>query len=196
MQYEWMPVHRKQFRVRQATGAGEAWARLCRRRLQGTWARTLPCRSNMAVAIFVCMPVCFSVVVLARLWRHLGAHPSLLPHARPLPAYPHTPLFHSAVTPSRFPPPPQYLELVKELITSGTFRPDRTGTGTYSRLGRVTRWNLRHTFPLLTSKRVFWKGEGPAGRGGGGAAVRCGVCGAVAGPAGLWGSDRHRQERG
>lgn len=52
----------------------------------------------------------------------------------------------------------QYLELVKELITSGTFRPDRTGTGTYSRLGRVTRWNLRHTFPLLTSKRVFWKG--------------------------------------
>ncbi|EFJ43094.1 hypothetical protein VOLCADRAFT_66296 [Volvox carteri f. nagariensis] len=52
----------------------------------------------------------------------------------------------------------QYLELVRELITSGTFRPDRTGTGTYSRFGRTARYNLRHTFPLLTSKRVFWKG--------------------------------------
>ncbi|KAG2437962.1 hypothetical protein HXX76_005577 [Chlamydomonas incerta] len=52
----------------------------------------------------------------------------------------------------------QYLELVRELITSGVFRPDRTGTGTYSRFGRTSRYNLRHTFPLLTSKRVFWKG--------------------------------------
>ncbi|GIL72324.1 hypothetical protein Vretimale_3991 [Volvox reticuliferus] len=52
----------------------------------------------------------------------------------------------------------QYLELVRELVTSGTFRPDRTGTGTYSRFGRTARYNLRHTFPLLTSKRVFWKG--------------------------------------
>ncbi|GLI68727.1 hypothetical protein VaNZ11_013217 [Volvox africanus] len=52
----------------------------------------------------------------------------------------------------------QYLDLVRELVTSGTFRPDRTGTGTYSRFGRTARYNLRHTFPLLTSKRVFWKG--------------------------------------
>ncbi|KXZ51115.1 hypothetical protein GPECTOR_14g96 [Gonium pectorale] len=52
----------------------------------------------------------------------------------------------------------QYLDLVRELTTSGTFRPDRTGTGTYSRFGRTARYNLRHTFPLLTTKRVFWKG--------------------------------------
>ncbi|KAG2489029.1 hypothetical protein HYH03_012467 [Edaphochlamys debaryana] len=52
----------------------------------------------------------------------------------------------------------QYLELVRELVDHGVFRPDRTGTGTFSRFGRMARYNLRHTFPLLTTKRVFWKG--------------------------------------
>lgn len=56
-------------------------------------------------------------------------------------------------------PGAQYLELVEELIRKGTFRPDRTGTGTYSKFGCMARYNLRHTFPLLTTKRVFWRGE-------------------------------------
>lgn len=52
----------------------------------------------------------------------------------------------------------QYLELINQIINTGVFRPDRTGTGTYSRFGASMRFNLRHTFPLLTTKRVFWRG--------------------------------------
>lgn len=52
----------------------------------------------------------------------------------------------------------QYLDLVSDIIAHGVFRPDRTGTGTYSRFGTSARYNLRHNFPLLTTKRVFWRG--------------------------------------
>lgn len=52
----------------------------------------------------------------------------------------------------------QYLDLVDRIIRTGTYRPDRTGTGTYSLFGTSMRFNLRHTFPLLTTKRVFWRG--------------------------------------
>lgn len=31
--------------------------------------------------------------------------------------------------------------------------------GTLSKFGTQQRYDLRHSFPLLTSKRVFWKGE-------------------------------------
>jgi hypothetical protein len=53
----------------------------------------------------------------------------------------------------------QYLDLVKELIEEGSRRGDRTGTGTLSKFGVQSRYDLRHNFPLLTSKRVFWRGE-------------------------------------
>jgi hypothetical protein len=53
----------------------------------------------------------------------------------------------------------QYLELVRELIEEGCPRGDRTGTGTLSKFGTQQRYDLRHAFPLLTSKRVFWRGE-------------------------------------
>jgi hypothetical protein len=53
----------------------------------------------------------------------------------------------------------QYLDLVRELIEEGCPRSDRTGTGTLSKFGTQQRYDLRHSFPLLTSKRVFWKGE-------------------------------------
>lgn len=46
-------------------------------------------------------------------------------------------------------------------MRTGVFRPDRTGTGTYSLFGTTMRYDLRHTFPLLTTKRVFWRGEAP-----------------------------------
>ncbi|GBF94660.1 bifunctional dihydrofolate reductase-thymidylate synthase [Raphidocelis subcapitata] len=53
----------------------------------------------------------------------------------------------------------QYLDLVSELIREGAPRGDRTGTGTLSKFGVQMRFNLRHgLFPLLTSKRVFWRG--------------------------------------
>ena len=52
----------------------------------------------------------------------------------------------------------QYLEMIEDIIESGVYRGDRTGTGTYSKFGCQMRFNLRRSFPLLTTKRVFWRG--------------------------------------
>ena len=52
----------------------------------------------------------------------------------------------------------QYLELIEHIIACGEERTDRTGTGTLSVFGRQMRFDLRRSFPLLTTKRVFWRG--------------------------------------
>lgn len=52
----------------------------------------------------------------------------------------------------------QYLDLVRDIIGSGALRSDRTGTGVLSKFGCQMRFNLRKSFPLLTTKRVFWRG--------------------------------------
>ncbi|KAL6937371.1 thymidylate synthase [Hanseniaspora osmophila] len=54
----------------------------------------------------------------------------------------------------------QYLDLCQRIIEEGEFRPDRTGTGTYSLFAPPQlRFNLQNdTFPLLTTKKVFTKG--------------------------------------
>jgi dihydrofolate reductase / thymidylate synthase len=52
----------------------------------------------------------------------------------------------------------QYLDLIREVMDLGDVKEDRTGTGTLSLFGRAMRFNLRETFPLLTTKRVFWRG--------------------------------------
>jgi dihydrofolate reductase/thymidylate synthase len=51
-----------------------------------------------------------------------------------------------------------YLRLVQDIISNGVDKGDRTGTGTLSKFGCQMRFNLRKTFPLLTTKRVFWRG--------------------------------------
>ncbi|KAK7251569.1 hypothetical protein RIF29_34882 [Crotalaria pallida] len=51
-----------------------------------------------------------------------------------------------------------YLRLVQEIISQGATKDDRTGTGTLSLFGYQMRFNLRKCFPLLTTKRVFWRG--------------------------------------
>ena len=48
--------------------------------------------------------------------------------------------------------------MVREVIAEGVKRGDRTGTGTLSVFGRQMRFDLREGFPLLTTKRVFWRG--------------------------------------
>ena len=63
-----------------------------------------------------------------------------------------------SLTLTLFYPLSQYLDLVDRIIKTGVYRPDRTGTGTYSLFGCSMRFDLRHTFPLLTTKRVFWRG--------------------------------------
>ncbi|OQS06384.1 bifunctional dihydrofolate reductase-thymidylate synthase 2 [Thraustotheca clavata] len=53
----------------------------------------------------------------------------------------------------------QYLELIDKIILQGNKKGDRTGTGTMSLFGAQMRFSLRNdVFPLLTTKRVFWKG--------------------------------------
>jgi dihydrofolate reductase/thymidylate synthase len=53
----------------------------------------------------------------------------------------------------------QYLELISKIIEEGNDKSDRTGVGTMSIFGSQMRFNLRDgVFPLLTTKRVFWRG--------------------------------------
>ena len=48
--------------------------------------------------------------------------------------------------------------MVDDVIRTGSLKGDRTGTGTLSKFGTQMRFNLRHSFPLLTTKRTFWRG--------------------------------------
>jgi thymidylate synthase len=52
----------------------------------------------------------------------------------------------------------QYLELGQDIMANGVDRADRTGTGTRSVFGRQIRFDLSKGFPLLTTKKVFFKG--------------------------------------
>ncbi|CAD6184279.1 unnamed protein product [Caenorhabditis auriculariae] len=52
-----------------------------------------------------------------------------------------------------------YLNQVRHVLKKGITRSDRTGVGTISVFGTQARYNLRNfTMPLLTTKRVYWKG--------------------------------------
>lgn len=51
----------------------------------------------------------------------------------------------------------QYIELVNEILKDGEKRSDRTYTGTISKFGVQKRYDLREGFPLLTTKKVFYK---------------------------------------
>ena len=51
----------------------------------------------------------------------------------------------------------QYLDLLQELLDHGDKRMDRTGVGTLALFGREMRFDLTEDFPILTTKRVYWK---------------------------------------
>lgn len=53
----------------------------------------------------------------------------------------------------------QYLSLIKNIISNGCDKNDRTGVGTVSIWGNQMRFNLENnTLPLLTTKKVYTKG--------------------------------------
>ena len=52
----------------------------------------------------------------------------------------------------------QYLDLCRYILENGETRMDRTQTGTKSCFGYQMRMDLREGFPLLTTKKVFFRG--------------------------------------
>jgi thymidylate synthase len=52
----------------------------------------------------------------------------------------------------------QYQELLQDILDNGVTKNDRTGTGTLSVFGRQIRHKMSEGFPLLTTKKMYFKG--------------------------------------
>lgn len=52
----------------------------------------------------------------------------------------------------------QYLDLLKLVLSKGKLTSNRTGIDTYTYFGTQSRYDLDDGFPLLTTKKVFFKG--------------------------------------
>ncbi len=50
-----------------------------------------------------------------------------------------------------------YEDFMRHVLTHGVVKTDRTGTGTRSVFGHQMRFDLNEGFPLITTKKVFWK---------------------------------------
>jgi len=55
-------------------------------------------------------------------------------------------------------PEMQYLEIIKDIIETGSVKEDRTGVGIVGKFGYQMRYDLEESFPILTTKDVFWRG--------------------------------------
>jgi len=52
----------------------------------------------------------------------------------------------------------KYISLLKDIMNNGIKKDDRTGTGNISVFGREIRHDMQTGFPLLTTKKMFFKG--------------------------------------
>lgn len=51
-----------------------------------------------------------------------------------------------------------YLNLLMHTLHNGIENKDRTGVGTINTIGNTMKFNLMEGFPLLTTKKIYWKG--------------------------------------
>src|SRR6056297_393477 len=51
----------------------------------------------------------------------------------------------------------KYLEMCQHILDNGVDLKDRTGTGTRSIFGYQLRFDLEKAFPLMTTKKIYWK---------------------------------------
>lgn len=52
----------------------------------------------------------------------------------------------------------KYLHLMEDVLNKGTEKSDRTGVGTLSIFGTNLKFNISKSIPVMTTKKVFWKG--------------------------------------
>jgi thymidylate synthase len=52
----------------------------------------------------------------------------------------------------------KYTNLLQDILDNGVTKQDRTGTGTLSLFGRQIRHKMSEGFPLITSKKMYFKG--------------------------------------
>jgi len=52
----------------------------------------------------------------------------------------------------------KYTDLLQDILDNGVTKQDRTGTGTLSVFGRQIRHKMSEGFPLLTTKKMYWRG--------------------------------------
>jgi thymidylate synthase len=52
----------------------------------------------------------------------------------------------------------KYIALLQDILDNGVEKKDRTGTGTLSVFGRQIRHSMKDGFPLLTTKKMYFKG--------------------------------------
>ena len=52
----------------------------------------------------------------------------------------------------------KYQDLLQDILDNGIHKSDRTGPGTLSIFGRQIRHNMKQGFPVLTTKKLAWKG--------------------------------------
>ncbi len=52
----------------------------------------------------------------------------------------------------------KYLHLLEDIMENGVVKGDRTGTGTKILFGTQLSFDVSNSFPILTTKKVYWKG--------------------------------------